>query len=259
MNVSSPNAGDVGETEQRVAAGVVEAPISRRIAMGGVAFFGAAMSAIGSRAFAQPGAPGSYSNSAIAAEPPGDPPGKSDEDIVRAVKIARAMRSGPSQVTRDATVAEMDHHGNVARVLRKGANGWICMPGDENRIGAPPMCVDELGMQWFKDAMTGQPRPTNKAPGLCYMLCGATQHSNTDISDKTSSAIPIGPHWMILWPFDSAQSGLPTTVRDAGAWIMFAGTPYAYLHICGTPWDGNEYSPGDEAVWTMQYSKRVHG
>jgi hypothetical protein len=133
------------------------------------------------------------------------------------------------------------------------------MPGDENRIGAPPMCVDELGMQWFKDAMTGQPRPTNKAPGLCYMLCGATQHSNTDISDKTSPAIPIGPHWMILWPFDPAQSGLPTTVRDAGAWIMFAGTPYAYLHICGTPWDGNEYSSGDEAVWTMQYSKRAPG
>jgi hypothetical protein len=62
---------------------------------------------------------------------------------------------------------------------------------------------------------------------------------------------------MILWPFDPAQSGLPTTVRDAGAWIMFAGTPYAYLHICGTPWDGNEYSPGDEAVWTMQYAKRI--
>jgi hypothetical protein len=40
MNVSSPNDGDIGETEQRVAAGVVEASISRRIAMGGVAFFG---------------------------------------------------------------------------------------------------------------------------------------------------------------------------------------------------------------------------
>ena len=90
-------------------------------------------------------------------------------------------------------------------------------------------------MQWFKDALTGQPRPTNRAPGLCYMLFGATQHSNTDPSDKTSPAIPIGPHWMILWPFDPTHCGLPTTVRDAGAWIMFAGTPYAYLHICGTP------------------------
>jgi len=60
---------------------------------------------------------------------------------------------------------------------------------------------------------------------------------------------------MILWPFDAKHCGLPTTVRDAGAWIMFAGTPYAYLHICGTPWDGNEYTPGDEATWTMQYTK----
>ena len=194
MNVSSPNAREIGETKELAAAGAVEAPISRRIAVGGVAFFGAAMSAIGSRAFAGPGAPGSYSNSAIAAEPTGDTAGKSDDDIVRAVKIERAMRSGPRRITRDATVAEMDHHGNVARVLRKGTNGWICMPGDENRIGTPPMCVDELGMQWFKDAMTGQPRPTNNAPGLCYMLCGATQHSNTDISDRTSPAIPIGPH-----------------------------------------------------------------
>jgi hypothetical protein len=179
--------------------------------------------------------------------------------MVRAVKIERAMRSGPRQITKDAAVVEMDHHGNVARVLRDGTNGWMCMPGDENKIGAPPMCVDEMGMQWFKDAMTRQPRPTNTAPGLCYMLCGATQHSNDSISDRTSPAIPIGPHWMILWPFDAAHCGLPTTVRDAGAWIMFAGTPYAYLHICGTPWDGNEYSRGDEAVWSMQYSKNHSG
>jgi hypothetical protein len=259
MSTSSPDAGNRGETERRDVTAGVEAPLSRRMAIGGVAFFGAAMSVIGSRAFAQAAPHGSYSNAAIAGESAGGASGKSDDDIVRAVKIARAMRSGPAQITREATVAEMDHHGNVASILRKGTNGWICMPGDENVIGAPPMCVDELGMQWFKDARAGLPRPTNKAPGLCYMLCGATQHSNTDITDRTSPAIPIGPHWMILWPFDPVQSGLPTTVRDAGAWIMFAGTPYAYLHVCGTPWDGNEYAPGDHAVWTMQYAKRTVG
>ena len=36
------------------------------------------------------------------------------------------------------------------------------------------------------------------------------------------------------------MSCLPNTVGDAGAWVMFDGTPYAYLHICGTPWIGNE-------------------
>lgn len=80
MKISSPNAGDIDKVKQQGAAGAVEAPVSRRIAMGGVAFFGAAMSALGSRAFAQAGAPGSYSNSAIAGEPPGGAPPKSDED-----------------------------------------------------------------------------------------------------------------------------------------------------------------------------------
>jgi hypothetical protein len=233
--------------------------ISRRAAVGRLAFFGAVMSALSAKLLGQQNVSGSYSNSAIAMLPSDEPTPKSSEELARGVKIARAMRSGPLEITRNATVAEMDHNGNITEILRKGTNAWLCTPGDENKIGDPPMCADELGMQWFRDAFTGQPRPTNKAPGLCYMLCGATQHSNTDASDKTSPAIPIGPHWMILWPFDAKHAGLPTTVRDAGAWIMFAGTPYAYLHICGTPWDGNEYSPEYEAVWTMQYSKRRSG
>jgi hypothetical protein len=29
---------------------------------------------------------------------------------------------------------------------------------------------------------------------------------------------------------------------------MFAGTPFAYLHVCGIPWDGNEYNEGDKAM-----------
>ena len=40
-------------------------------------------------------------------------------------------------------------------------------------------------------------------------------------------------------------------MRDAGSMIMFAGTPYAHLHICGDPCAGNEYQPDVEAVWTM--------
>jgi hypothetical protein len=59
---------------------------------------------------------------------------------------------------------------------------------------------------------------------------------------------------MIIWPYDAARDGLPNTVRDAGAWVMFDGTPYAYLHICGTPWAGNEYTPDRVPVWTMRYS-----
>jgi len=37
--------------------------------------------------------------------------------------------------------------------------------------------------------------------------------------------------------------------------VMFAGTPWAHLHICGSPWDGNEYRPGDRGVWIMTYAR----
>lgn len=228
--------------------------ISRREAIGRFAFYGAAMALVQEAAFAHDGRTGSFSTAALAL-PEVSASSASDEDTTKAVKIARAMRAGPLEITRNATVAELDHHGNLANILRAGTNEWVCVPGDENRVGDPPMCVDRLGLQWFKDIRAGKPAPTNTTPGLCYMLCGATQHSNETPSDRSSPAIPIGPHWMVLWPFDAKHCGLPTTVRDAGAWIMFSGTPYAYLHICGTPWDGNQYVPGDDAQWTMQYSK----
>ena len=243
-------------TESAVDGIVSTIAVSRRELIGRLAFYGGAMllaqqdSAVASR-----GASGSYSNAAVALPAATGIPGGPDDDITKAVKIARAMRAGPLQITRNATIAEMDHHGNPTNILRAGSNEWLCVPGDENRVGDPPMCVDPLGLQWFKDIHAGKPAPTIATPGLCYMLCGATQHSNDTPFDRTSRAIPIGPHWMVLWPFDAKHCGLPTTVRDAGAWIMFSGTPYAYLHICGTPWEGNEYSPGDEPLWTMQYSK----
>jgi hypothetical protein len=180
--------------------------------------------------------------------------GQDMKDRAEDPKITRARLSGPEHVTRDATVAEFGVGGTV-NILVKGSNQWVCVPGDENKIGAPPMCMNPMGMRWMMDAMQGKPKPTNSAPGMIYMLCGATQRSNTDPSDKTSPAIPIGPHWMITWPFDAEANGLPTTVRDKGAWVMFAGTPYSYLHVCGTPWDGNEYREGDKAVWTMSYAR----
>jgi hypothetical protein len=170
-------------------------------------------------------------------------------------RITRARLSGPEQVTKDATVAEIGADG-IMTVLVKGTNEWVCTPGNENKIGDPPMCMNPMGMRWMMDAMQGKPKPTNTVPGMIYMLCGATQRSNTNPADKTSPAIPIGPHWMITWPFDAAANGLPTTVRDKGAWVMFAGTPYSYLHVCGTPWEGTEYHEGDKAIWTMSYAPR---
>ena len=175
------------------------------------------------------------------------------DEIVKA-KIRRALLSGPERITRDATVAEMNAKGEMT-VLRQGTNHWVCVPGNENIVGAADMCADPMGMRWMMDVIARKPRPSNTSPGLIYMLNGALQRSYTDPFDRTSPAIPIGPHWMIIWPFDAAASGLSTIMRDAGTMVMFAGTPYAHLHICGSPWDGNEYHPGDRAVWTMKYAR----
>jgi hypothetical protein len=178
----------------------------------------------------------------------------SDEVIKE--KIRRALLSGPDVVTREATVAEL-HRDGTMNILRKGTNAWVCVPGDENIIGQTDMSLDPMGLRWMLDVMARKPKPTNSAPGIIYMLNGATQRSYTDPFDTTSPAIPIGPHWMILWPFDAQTAGLSTVMRDAGTMVMFAGTPYAHLHVCGSPWDGNEYHAGDRIVRTLTYARQT--
>jgi hypothetical protein len=175
-------------------------------------------------------------------------------DEVTKEKIRRALLAGPDCVTREATVAEMDAQGKRT-VLRPGSNQSMCVPGNQNIVAEADMCCDPMGMQWMMDCLARRPKPTNATPGLIYMLNGATQRSYTDPFDRMSPAIPIGPHWMIMWPFDAKAAGLPTVMRDAGTLVMFAGTPYAHLHVCGSPWDVNEYHPGDRGVWTMTYAR----
>jgi hypothetical protein len=149
-------------------------------------------------------------------------------------KIARAMSAGPTDVARSAKIIDTDAQGNT-NVLRQGDNGFTCMPGNPKVVGEPPMCVDAASMQWFADAKAHKPRPTNTVPGVTYMLAGATQRSDSDPHDTTSMPIEVGPHWMIMWPFDPKTTGLPTTHRPTGAYIMWAGSPYAHVHIMGRP------------------------
>jgi len=149
-------------------------------------------------------------------------------------KIARAMSAGPTDVTKSAKIVDTDAHGNTF-VLREGDNGFTCMPGNPKVVGEPPMCVDAPSMQWFADAKAHKPKPTNTVPGITYMLAGATQRSDSDPHDMTSMPIEVGPHWMIMWPFDPKTTGLPTKHRPNGAYIMYAGSPYAHLHIMGRP------------------------
>jgi hypothetical protein len=150
------------------------------------------------------------------------------------VKIERAMSAGPAEVAKAARIVDTDAHGKTV-ILREGSNGFTCMPGNLKVVGEPPMCVDAASMQWLADAKAHKPKPTNTVPGITYMLAGATQRSDSDPNDTTSMPIDVGPHWMIMWPFDPKTTGLPTTHKPTGAYIMWAGSPYAHLHIMGRP------------------------
>jgi hypothetical protein len=149
-------------------------------------------------------------------------------------RIARAMSAGPPEIAKSARIVDTDSNGKTV-VLREGNNGFTCMPGNPKVIGDPPMCADAASMQWSADFKAHKPKPTNTVPGITYMLAGATQRSDSDPYDKTSPPITVPPHWMIMWPFDPKATGLPVTHRDAGAYIMWAGSPYAHLHVMGRP------------------------
>ena len=165
---------------------------------------------------------------------PSDHNSSTGSDDSTQVKIARAMSAGPAEVAKAARIVDTDAQGKMV-VLREGNNGFTCMPGNLKVVGEPPMCVDAPSMQWFADARAHKPRPTNTVPGVTYMLAGASQRSDSDPNDMTSMPIDVGPHWMIMWPFDPKTTGLPTTHKPTGAYIMWAGSPYAHVHIMGRP------------------------
>jgi lactate dehydrogenase-like 2-hydroxyacid dehydrogenase len=75
-------------------------------------------------------------------------------DAIVAAKIRRALLSGPECVSKNATVVEMDAHGNMI-TLRPGTNQWVCIPGNENIVGAADMCADPMGIRWMLDLMAG--------------------------------------------------------------------------------------------------------
>jgi hypothetical protein len=164
--------------------------------------------------------------------------GATDAGETAETKIDRAMSAGPPEIAQSAKIIDKDAEGHPV-VLREGTNGFTCMPGNPKVIGDPPMCADGPSMQWAADFAAHKPKPTNTVPGITYMLAGATQRSDSDPYDKTSPPIDVGPHWMIMWPFDPKATGLPTTHRDTGAYIMWAGSPYAHVHVMGRP-EGNQ-------------------
>ena len=160
------------------------------------------------------------------------------DDATR-IKIARAMSAGPDDIARSARIIDTDANGNTV-VLREGSNGFTCMPGNPKVIGEPSMCADAASLQWFADAKAHRPKPTNTAPGITYMLAGAAQRSDSDPNDMTSPAIHVGPHWMIMWPFDAkiTRDCRPLTEMSGAYDHVGKFGPYAHLHLMAYALDG---------------------
>lgn len=152
--------------------------------------------------------------------------------------IAHAEAGGPPALSADAAIARIEQDGSLT-TLRPGTNGITCVvgvPGDPEA----PFCADRHALQWIQDAVSGKPRPTNEAPGIAYMSSGGVHHEAADgsiVMEPGPETKPVEepPHWMLMWPIDSATSGLPTKENPAGLYIMFAGTPYAHLMVYQDP------------------------
>lgn len=147
--------------------------------------------------------------------------------------IASAMRAAPAGIAKDATIVVMDEKGTM-RTLRKGTNGFTCMPDNPATPGPDAMCMDKNALEWANAYMSHKPPPSGKV-GFMYMLAGGTDASNTDPYAKKPTAgnhwIKTGAHIMIVGAEPSFYDNYPKSADpDTSApYIMWAGTPYQHL------------------------------
>ena len=146
--------------------------------------------------------------------------------------IASAMRAAPATVGKNATIVTMDDKG--MHTLRKGTNGFTCMPDNPATPGPDPMCMDASAMAWI-DAFVGHKAPPTGKVGLMYMLEGGTDGSNTDPYATKPEAgnhwIKTGPHIMIVGADAAFYDAYPKSPDPdtSQPYVMWAGTPYQHL------------------------------
>jgi hypothetical protein len=149
-------------------------------------------------------------------------------------KLKLAMTAGPSDITTDAAVVEMDDKG-MMRQLRTGTNGWTCMllPTAKD-VALDAMCGDKVWMAWA-DAYMARKDPMTATVGVAYMLHGDHGASNTDPYGMTPTAsnewVVSPPHVMVLAPDPKMLDALPADPHAGGPWVMWKGTKYAHIMV----------------------------
>jgi len=150
-----------------------------------------------------------------------------------AAKISQAMKAGPADITKNATVVEMDEKGGMKQ-LRAGNNTWTCMLLPAGPGVSDAMCADPTWKAWG-DAYMAKKSPQVKTMGLAYMLQGDHGGSNTDPfatqPTATNQWVVAPPHVMVLVPDPRLLDSLPTDPHAGGAWVMYKGTPYAHIMV----------------------------
>ncbi len=144
--------------------------------------------------------------------------------------IASAASAGPASISDNATIQDWD--GNV---LRKGSNGWTCLPDNPATPGEDPWCVNAPWLD-FMNAYKNKTEPTYTEIGIAYMLQGDSPVSNSDpyATEPTGPedwVTGVGAHLMVLVPDRSQLEGMSTDHRNGGPWVMWPDTPYAHIMI----------------------------
>ena len=152
-----------------------------------------------------------------------------DKDTYTQSMIQIAMDAAPSNVSADATIMASD-----GEILRKGTNGWTCMPGTPPNENANPMCVDKAWRKWLDAFVNKKPYNSENASfGLSYMLVGDVPVDNDDPEnmDRTKGNwVEEGPHLMILLP-ESLMKDLPRDPYAGGPYVMFEGSDYVHVMV----------------------------
>ena len=156
-----------------------------------------------------------------------------------AEKIADALKAGPSFITKDATFLDWPQKpGGEYRVLRKGTNGWTCLPGVPDYSHDEPGCFDPVFMHWMKDSLAGR-EPYITTVGIAYMYIGAWV-PNKSRNAADGDEFHVGPHIMIVSPHEN-QKELQSISHDGSTGMPYvAHLPHGedlYLVLPFGQWD----------------------
>lgn len=145
--------------------------------------------------------------------------------------IKQAESAAPADISSNAAIMGRD-----GKMLRKGSNGWTCMPNTMPNDNSP-MCNDGVWMKMLQAVGNKADFSTDKV-GFSYMLQGDSKGGGVSNSDpfhpnpkKASDYVEAGPHMMVILPDKSLLNSFTDDPSKGGPWVMWKDTPYAHLMV----------------------------